>query len=64
MPKSDGGIHLIVSLKTVIEFVRFAHFKMESSHTILELDDTWLLDALHGLEGCLLQCKDPSISTI
>ena len=37
MPKSDDGI----------EFVLFAHFKMESIHTILELVDTWLLDGLH-----------------
>ena len=37
VPKSDGSICLILNLKQFNEFVQFAHFNMESIHTILEL---------------------------
>ena len=37
VPKKDGSVRLILNLKKLNTFVEFAHFKMETIHTILQL---------------------------
>ena len=37
VPKSDGNVRLILNIKKLNTYVRYAHFKMETIHSVLKL---------------------------